>query len=131
MELPVTIDCLNLSNRSGKMSDTIQLPITVISSAISLKELGITDLAWKWEDIHHVIEFLKKNGYAILGGDVYFIENNQIETTYDSWYINRETGKSWCDYIKESEKVTVDYINEYYSKNGGDFCYSLVYSKEA
>ncbi|MEK5389039.1 Imm40 family immunity protein [Margalitia sp. FSL K6-0131] len=112
------------------MSYLIQLPNTIKSLAISLDELGITDLAWKWGDVQHVIEFLKQNDFAILGGDVYIIENNQINTTYDSWYINRGPGESWYDYINECEKKTIEYINEYHFKNGDNYCYSLVYNKE-
>lgn len=111
-----------------KVSSKIQLPILLKSLAISLEDLGIEDLAWKWEDIHHVIEFLTQNGFAILGGDVYIIKNNQKEATYDSWYIDKEPGKSWSDYVDECKKVTIDYINKYHAKNGDNYCYSLIYT---
>ncbi|MED4718518.1 Imm40 family immunity protein [Bacillus badius] len=113
------------------MSGTIQLPTIIRNSAISLEELGIKEVAWKWEDAQAVIQFLKQNDLAILGGDVYRVEHNQKEPTYDSWYIDRKSGMAWSDYVDECQKITMSYINNYYLKNGANYCYSLVYAKKA
>ena len=46
---------------------------------------------------------------VILGGDVYGINNNEITTTYDSWYF------SGNDFVKSFEKAK-DYIDNYHKK---------------
>lgn len=111
------------------MDNKVLFPFSVIDSAISLEELGIKELAWKWKDIHNVITFLVNNEYAILGGDVYLLENDEKIITYDNWYIDKETGTSWFDYVIKSQKKAIDYIDNYHIKNGDSYCYSIVYSK--
>ena len=112
------------------MINKIQFPSSMIDSSISLRELGIKELAWKWKDIKQVIDFLVEKKYAILGGDVYLLNNDQKIQTYDSWYIDRETGISWLDYVKKGKNVTVDYINQYYVSNGDSYCYSIICAKQ-
>ena len=111
------------------MSNKIVFPSSVIDTAISLEELGIKDLAWKWKDIHNVITFLIDNEYAILGGDVYLLENGEKIITYDNWYLDKETGTSWLDYVTKSKKVAIEYIDNYHINNGDSYCYSIIYSK--
>ncbi|WP_404447374.1 immunity 40 family protein [Sutcliffiella horikoshii] len=111
------------------MSNKIIFHPSVIESAISLKDLGINELAWKWEDVHIVIDYLVENKYAILGGDVYLLQGDEKIVTYDSWYLDRDTGTSWLDYVIKSKETADEYINSYHMKNGDNYCYSIIYSK--
>ena len=100
----------DLKSRLGR-----DFPDELIEKSYSLDELGISEYAWKYEDILRVIEYCREKGMAILGGDIYFIGVSGIEYTYDSWYINQD-GRKWKDYVVESKKKALDYINTYYSK---------------
>jgi len=62
------------------------LPLKMIELSISLKELGVENLAWKKEDALLVIQHLMEQEKIILGGDVYKIENKKIAHTCDSWF---------------------------------------------
>ena len=103
---------------------------SMIDSSITLEALGIDELAWRFEDVHHVIDYLVDNGYAILGGDVYSLLGNEINSTYDGWYLDRDVIVTWNNYMVQSKVFAHEYINSYHTKNGEHYCYSLVYSKE-
>lgn len=86
--------------------------------------IGINEIVWKEKDAIKVVDFLITKGYAILGGDVYSIKGDDIELTYDSWYINKSTNQS---FLEDSRKKAFEYISEYVGKNGGNYFYSIVF----
>lgn len=98
-------------------------PKALLDGAISLKQFGILDLAWKSEDVFQIIEILKSIKEPILGGDVYRFEEDKLFQTYDSWYINN-TGSH--DYYLASYEVTLSYIEKYESMNDGHYVYSII-----
>lgn len=108
-------------------------PEKLIASAYSLEQLGINNVAWNYHDIMQVIDYLAQHDYIILGGDVYLMNVDKIESTYDSWYINK-TSLSHTDFVRIAQGKSVDYINNYHVRNGNQYLYSLVVedrSKEA
>lgn len=87
------------------------------SKAISLKELGISEYAWKFDDFIQVIDILKKNEIVVLGGDVYRLEGDSIISTCDSWYYSPqgETDSEYsCNlalqYVKKLENQKTTHI---------------------
>ena len=92
----------------------------LLDSGFALREpIGVYEIAWKYSDVIKVLVLAKEKKMVILGGDVYGINNNEITTTYDSWYF------SGNDFVKSFEKAK-DYIDNYHKKNGDNFIYSLV-----
>ena len=108
-----------------KQSIILNLPNELLETSKSLKQIGISNLAWNWENVIKVILFLKKSNYLILGGDVYKNTNDKLESTFDSWYYNTCTK----DLVTESCNKAINYINEYHNKNGNGFYYSSVIKK--
>lgn len=104
------------------------LPSDLFLRGVSLEEIGISNYAWKMQDALLALEILREKRIPILGGDVYQIENG-IKTTIDGWHTNRKNSVQPNAYLVESHKKTVDYIVAYASKNGGNYCYSLVIDK--
>jgi len=104
-------------------------PAKLLDSAKSLKQLGILDVAWNWENAIMVIEFLSEYNYAILGGDVYRLNSGNLESTYDSWYQNKDMTKPRGQFIDETKSKAISYINQYHESNGDDFYYSVVFEK--
>jgi len=70
---------------------------------------------------------MKISDYAILGGDVYLMKDGILNTTYDSWYFNRNETNSVRKFILESSKRAINYIIQYHDKNGSDYYYSIVF----
>ena len=100
------------------------IPQSIIDKSIFLKELGIFEHAWMFEDIKKIIDILDEKKIPILGGDVYKICNGKISQTYDSWYINKSEE---CDFPSKSYEKTVLYISEYEKRNEGHFLYSIIF----
>jgi hypothetical protein len=100
----------------------------LLKNAIDLQSIGIHELAWKYDYIIKVIKTINAHGIIILGGDVYRINdiNKRISSTGDSWYFEK---KLTDDSVAESETKAIDYISNYYNRNGECFCYSVVCEK--
>lgn len=45
----------------------VELPKDLIDSAKSLEHIGVSEMAWDWENAIRAIEFLYQCNYAILG----------------------------------------------------------------
>lgn len=102
------------------------LPSTFKELAIPLSGIGVDNVAWKYNDCIEVVNFLTKHGFFILGGDVYGCKNENINNTYDSWYINKNNLLARKDLIELGKSKTLSYIKKYKDLNGDDYCYSLV-----
>lgn len=99
------------------------LPNPLFDKGIYLnKYLGINEYAWKYSEIIEVINFLSKNNFQILGGDVYSFDNNTIKVTYDNWFCSSKT-------LEDNVSYSLKYINTYYNNNGDDYIYSIVVKK--
>ncbi|MBC2012520.1 hypothetical protein HCB13_06505 [Listeria marthii] len=113
------------SNHLGGIQKII--PKSTWSKRIDLEDgLGVNEVAWHYSDVVQVINILTRNGYIILGGDVYQLLNNSIEVTYDNWYINAEEN---AEGIRLSEEKAKGYIESYFERFGENFIYSIVYKK--
>lgn len=85
------------------------------NKAVTLKALGLDNsYAWPQEDVVDVIDELSKKGFAILGGDVLqILDNGTIKYTYDNWYIQKQSGFSWEEYVAQSRDYARNYILSY------------------
>ena len=99
-----------------------------IACSYSLKNLGINNVAWNYKDTLNVIEYLVQYGYIILGGDVYRLHGHSLESTYDSWFIDKSDLPSGKPILIAQEK-TIEYISMYHRRNGDQYVYSLVFEK--
>lgn len=104
-------------------------PELLINSGKSLEHLGILEIAWNWKNAIRVVEFLCMQKYVILGGDVYEFKDDNLHTTYDSWYINKDRKQNEQEFIEETKKKSISYINQYYKQKGENFYYSIVFDK--
>lgn len=90
----------------------------------SLESMGISEIAWKSQDALRVIDFLANHGYTILGGDVYTCIENGIQSTYDSWYINKSHSEN---FVRDSREKAFEYITHYKKYNGDNYLYSIIF----
>lgn len=127
MELHATIDCLYQINDGGELNmNKEDLPKELSDSAKSLEHIGISEMAWDWQNAIKAVEFLYQCNYVVLGGDVY---NGHLESTYDSWYINKDEAKSREEFIRQARDRAVSYISQYHDTNGDEYYYSIVFDK--
>ena len=98
------------------------IPKAMFEHGIDLKEIGINEYAWNRNNIEDIINILAKKKIVVLGGDVYRISNDNIQMTYDSWYVNNDGSEYF--YIK-SYVVALNYIDEYEKNNLGNFLYTI------
>ena len=99
-------------------------PQELLSVGHSLEPIGVSEIAWKSQDALSAIDFLVSKGYAILGGDVYTFNVKGLESTYDSWFVNKSSSER---FVEESRKKAYEYIIQYVENNGDKFLYSIVF----
>lgn len=100
----------------------MRVPIFLTSkqreNAISLEHLGVYEYAWKEEDALKVIEHCLHQSIPILGGDVLrrHIYTQDIEYTYDNWYITAEEDdniiEDSCKYAKNRVEFYSDILTK-------------------
>jgi len=100
-------------------------PEELLETAYSLEVLHIRGVAWNYEDAIKAIHAFVDAQYAILGGDVYRKEHETLVPTFDSWYLNQQT-LTWEEYVDESRKAALSYIEMYYRRNGEMYYYAPV-----
>ena len=84
------------------------IPDSLKGKEISLSSIGLSEVAWTYEDALEFIEECKKNSIFILGGDVLSKEGNEYRHNYDNWYLNLDQGT-----IEDSIKKAEEYITNY------------------
>lgn len=102
-------------------------PKFLLELAVDLKERGIYNFAWKSKEAITAIEFLASNEFIILGGDVFSLDNELIESTGDSWYFESKNVKE-KDAINKSKEQAISYIRQYTNRNiDKEYIYSIVF----
>jgi hypothetical protein len=80
---------------------------------ISLRELGVDDVALKREDAISAIELLQTSAISILGGDVYNQSANRTELAYANWHCEPTTNESRAQFAERSCIESKQYIADY------------------
>lgn len=102
----------------------------------SARENQSGELAWQYPTILEVVAALAAQGFAILGGDVMYVEDGRLDYFHDgiycgNWYLDWRPGEqSWQAYVAESVSVTVRYIEEYVRRNSEAYWYVPVAADE-
>ena len=81
----------------------------------SLAPLGVNGFSYSKNKALRIAEEYYHSNKAILGGDVYKLENGKIKLTYDSWYCERNSAETISEYVTRSYRITRDYISRYHS----------------
>ena len=56
---------------------------------------------------------IRQENIPIIGGDVYYLNNGEINAAYDSWCCDEEDNETLRQYIERSYQVTIDYITKF------------------
>lgn len=95
------------------------------------------ELAWRYPAVLEVVAALAARGYAILGGDVMYAEEDAPLGYYHgqvycgNWYRNwNQPEESWADYVAASVAVTQRYIDAYVQRNGDAYWFVPSFTRE-
>ena len=111
--LTVLIASLCLGSEKTKSDRTLK--------SVSLEPLGINGFAYLQNEALKIANGYFNSNKPILGGDVYKLVNERIESTSDSWYCDRKETETLYDYVVRSYYVTCDYIRDYRDKTNTFF----------
>lgn len=105
----------------------INLPENILKNSISLSHLESPEIAFPRKHMPVLLEYLKQNSLAVLGGDVLDHKTGEYQHNYDNWYLNKTTNETWENYVINSIEKTRAYIDKYPDK---DAIFVLVLSDE-
>lgn len=97
------------------------LPTEILQLGMSLEEIGIKEIAWDYTTVIKVIGIIQEEQCFVLGVDVYKTIGNKVESTYDSWYANKNEMT-----IEESLGKAKKFIEDYQQKRGEEYLYTLI-----
>lgn len=80
---------------------------------ISLRALGISDVALNREDALIAIELLRTSAIPIFGGDVYFQRPHTIGLAYANWHSEAKPNESHSQFAERSCSEAKQYITNY------------------
>lgn len=109
-------------------------PDALLQGAQDLRIVGSNDVAWQRPSALRAIAWLAEGRFAILGGDVYGVDEQGIRITGDNWSCNwPEAGAymDWDTYVLHAAEEARAYIDFYHQRNGDDYFYSVVVWNEA
>ena len=75
---------------------------------ISLSSIGLSEIAWKYEDALTFIEHCGKYKIFILGGDVLVKDDSDYRYNHDNWYFNKDQG-DYEDSINKAREYIISY----------------------
>lgn len=78
-----------------------------------LEDVGVRNWALTQEDALAALTKFARIGIAVLGGDVYSVNNGVVESNYDNWYCNRNDDESDSAYVERSIAAARNYIENY------------------
>jgi hypothetical protein len=85
----------------------------ILSTGRLLDEVGVHNWALSRDDALAALTKFAEMGIAVLGGDVYFVNNAVVELSYDNWYCNRDEHESDFAYVERSIVAARSYIEKY------------------
>ncbi|MDP3391861.1 MAG: Imm40 family immunity protein [Methylococcaceae bacterium] len=84
----------------------------------SLEDVGVRNWALSREAALAALIKFSEIGIAVLGGDVYSINDGVVESNYDNWYCNRDNHESNSAYVERSIAAARNYIENYRAPEG-------------
>lgn len=91
------------------LADLNKIEYTDVSSAVGCYEIGFTR-----ENALLIATEIRQENIPIIGGDVYYLNNGEINVAYDHWDCSeKEDDETLRQYIERSYQATIDYITKY------------------
>lgn len=101
------------------------------SRGISLEALGVAETAVRREDALRAVELIETAGRAILGGDVYVVDEGRIDSAYANWHSDRRKDEPSEAFVARSCAEARSYITKYPDPPRGQVLFVLVVAEGA
>ncbi len=94
---------------------------SILSVGRTLNSVGVRNWALDKDVALAALEQLRTMQVAVLGGDVYTVSGASLESNYDNWYCNRNSGEADVDFVERSISKARSYITSYQANLGNVF----------
>jgi len=85
----------------------------VLETGVELFAQGIHNWALPEQQAMIALSHLEELHVAVLGGDVYQMDNGQLRPVSDNWYCDRMPGEPEQEFVGRSIRKARDYISGY------------------
>jgi hypothetical protein len=93
---------------------------------VILDQLGLADVALEATYALKAIEILREERLAILGGDVFFKRENQVEIAYANWHADKSAAEPFFTYAERSCVAAMNYISRFPARKDAVPLFTLV-----
>ena len=111
-----------------RIPDSLPISEALKSSAISLNDIGVADIAWPRAEALDVITQLHSTIWAILGGDVLAHTGRRYEYTHNNWHSGPAPAETCREFVPRSHRESRVYIERYPEPPESRVVYSLVFA---
>ncbi len=98
----------------------------ILMRGISLSSVGVNNWALDRDQAILTIDRLESLNIPILGGDVYEIVDDRMESNYDSWHCDRNPEEGIDEFVERSAGCARKYISNYNNPRGRKTYFVLV-----
>lgn len=92
----------------------------------SLEDVGVYNWALTKAEALMALDRLEAEGIAILGGDVYEMQIDSLQSNYDNWYCDREENESKLAFVSRSIAKAREYVTNYKSSRDAEYYFAIV-----
>ncbi|SFL95217.1 Immunity protein 40 [Desulfomicrobium norvegicum] len=72
------------------------------------------------------LDQLETEGIAILGGDVYEMQRENLQSNYDNWYCDRGENESKSAFVSRSIAKAREYVSNYKLNRDAEYYFAIV-----
>ena len=83
------------------------------AKGVSLRGLGLKEVALHRADALLAAEQLRAASVPILGGDAYFVRGEKVEQAFANWHSDRRPGEEWREFAERSYRETTKYLEAF------------------
>lgn len=92
------------------MTMTDVYALILATKGVSLDKFGLRERALRRTDALEAIQALRESSIPILGGDVYFEHQENIEPAYANWYVDKQDAELRKDFVERSCSKAETYV---------------------
>jgi hypothetical protein len=98
----------------------------ILNVGIPLSDVGIRNWALTKNDALTSLDQLLAEGVAVLGGDVFALRAERLESNYDNWFCDRAPDEEQSAFVARSINKAKDYVMRYPASSTDEFFFALV-----
>ena len=97
----------------------------ILAIGRSLEEADVRNWALTGEQALAALNQFEAKGIGVLGGEVYEVRSGKLQSNFDNWYCDHQTGESTAAFVSRSVAKARAYITNY-KPNGQTDCFFAI-----